>query len=582
MIPRNPKLFRVSLPAMAIILASILLAVVLGIVTWRNLGREELLMAKFLRKEGLTLIRSFEAGARTSLIMNREEGSLTTLVKETAREETIAYIAVVDASGHLIASAGKWADHAKNIPVAAVLKTTEPVTRLIKDKGVNSVFEVAKEFRPEGAGEADTEAGKLLRKLWCSISGAVSEPTCRQAIFVGLYTREFDAARQEDVRQSLIMGGLLLLLGSSGFYFLFLSQGTRVAKATLANMELYTRNIIQSMPAGLLTVDNNGRVVSSNRKVLEIFGTENRDVEGKLLREMTGPEHCEIDSLVREGKEFLEIPIQCQRPDGENIPINISASRLSGRDGEPLGTVLILRDMREIRAMEDQLERSRRLAALGRMAAGIAHEIRNPLGTLRGFAQYFGSHSKEDPHAREYADLMIGEVDRLNRNISALLQFARPREPDFSDVQIGELLQRTMRLLQDDFAAHQLSFELDSPKVSITLHADPDLLTQVLINLLQNAMAATAAGGLVSLGARQENSDIHLWVQDTGKGMTAEEIGRMFDPFFTTRKTGTGLGLAVVHQIIEQHGGRVTVDSRPGAGTRVEVIFPQARLNEKN
>ncbi len=251
MIPRTSTLFRVSLPAMAIMLASILLAVVLGIVTWRNLGREESLMARFLRKEGLTLIRAFEAGARTSLIMHREEGSLTTLVKETAREETISYIAILDENGHLIASAGNWADHAKDIPVAAVLKTTEPVTRLIQDQGANSVFEVAKEFHPDG----DSEAGKILRKLWCSITGTTNGPTCRQAIFVGLYTREFDAARQEDVRQSLIMGGLLLLLGSSGFYFLFLSQGTRVAKATLANMELYTRNIIQSMPAGLLTVD---------------------------------------------------------------------------------------------------------------------------------------------------------------------------------------------------------------------------------------------------------------------------------------------------------------------------------------
>jgi len=149
-------------------------------------------------------------------------------------------------------------------------------------------------------------------------------------------------------------------------------------------------------------------------------------------------------------------------------------------------------------------------------------------------------------------------------------------------VRMNDLLQRTMRLLQDDFAAHQLRFTLDSPDEPIPLHADPDLLTQVLFNLLQNAMAATEAGGEVRLGVRQENSEIHLWVQDTGQGMTTEEIGRMFDPFFTTRKTGTGLGMAVVHQIVEQHHGRVAVDSTPGSGTRVDVIFPQARANDKN
>ncbi|AMV70589.1 sensor histidine kinase PilS, PAS domain-containing [Desulfuromonas sp. DDH964] len=581
MIPASHLSNRLSLPALGLILAAIILALILGVVTWRNLDREERLMESFLREEGLTLIRAFEAGARTSMMMNWEGNSLATLVRETARTESVAYVAIADASGQLLTAAGERRSSDDILPVAQVLAKEQPRTRQTKDGAGRSVFEVATEFNPvlpEGAGR-EGMMGRWQR--WCGMGCAPGEPVGRRAIFVGLYTGEFEAARDEDVRQSLLMGALLLLLGSTGFYFLFLSQQTRVAKTTLANMELYTRNVIDSMPAGLITLDNQGRIVSLNDKARGIFGQQGEAAEGSPLEALTGAERCEIAPLVREGREFVERPMECRRPSGESIPVKVSASRLTDRDGEPLGTVLVVRDLREIKAMEEALERSRRHAALGRMAAGIAHEIRNPLGTLRGFAQYFAKFGKKDPHAGEYAELMVGEVDRLNRTISALLQFARPREPEPEEIDLGGLLRRTARLLQDDLAARNLTFQLDPPAGTVTFTADSDLLTQVLINLLQNAQAATEAGGEIRLGASAQDVEIRFWVEDTGKGMTPEERSRMFDPFFTTRKTGTGLGLAMVHQIVEQHGGRIEVESAPEKGTRVEVILPREPAQRK-
>jgi len=575
MIPSSKQPKKLHLPAVGLILASIILAILLGLVSWRNLDREERLMENFLLEEGLTLIRAFEAGARTSMMMNWDGNSLTTLVRETARTDSVAYVIVTDASGKSLTAAGAIPDSRGISPVDQILEQGQPLTRRTVDEADQAVFEVATEFKPvvsKGSG-GDGMMGRWQR--WCGMDCAPGEQVGRRAIFVGLYTGEFDAARNEDVRQSLLMGGLLLLLGSAGFYFLFLAQQNRVAKATLANMELYTRNVIDSTPAGLITLDSHGRIVSLNDKARGLFGTQGDAADGKPLESLIGTEHCEIAPLVRDGHEFVERPMECRRPNGESIPVKVSASHLKDRKGDSLGTVLMIRDMREIKAMEEALERSRRHAALGRMAAGIAHEIRNPLGTLRGFAQYFAKLGEEDSQAKEYSELMVGEVDRLNRTISALLQFARPREPEPVEMDLGDLLRHTSRLLQDDFAARSLKFQLDLPTGKVTFTADSDLLTQLLINLLQNAQAATDTGGEIRLGAEAQDTEIRLWVEDSGKGMTPEEQERMFDPFFTTRKTGTGLGLAMVQQIVEQHGGHIDVKSAPGKGTTVTVVLPQ-------
>nr|MDA8164788.1 ATP-binding protein [Desulfobacteraceae bacterium] len=355
---------------------------------------------------------------------------------------------------------------------------------------------------------------------------------------------------------------------------LFLYQGVRVSRSTLANMELYTSNIIESMPAGLITLDSQERIVSINGRMEELLGRNFAELAGKTLPEAYGNGQCGLEPMIRQGRSILDLPVDCPGRGGERIPLKVSAARLLSRDRQPLGTVLTFRDMREIRDMEEQLERSRRLAALGRMAAGIAHEIRNPLGTLRGFAQYFSNRAQEGTSDQEYAELMIGEVDRLNRTISALLQFARPREPEFQEVALVRLLSRTGRLLADDLQSHKIGFSLDAPGEEIVLEADPDLLMQVFLNLLHNALAATAEGGAIMVGVRPQDDTVHVRVRDSGRGMSDEEKAQMFDPFFTTRKTGTGLGLAVVHQIIEQHRGQIEVDSAPGTGTEITVILP--------
>jgi two-component system sensor histidine kinase HydH len=574
MIPDDQPKRYFSLPALGFILASLLLAGTLAFITWHNLDREERLMETFLLSEGQTLIRAFEAGARTSMMMGPRMGNLSTLVEETAREETIAYILILDENGQLIAAAGEQPKSSDLRSGSNVLETDTPLTRTAHDSSGKAIFEVAKAFSPINA--MPMRMGMMKRpQNWCGTDEQGNTESCRLIIYLGLYTTEFDEAREEDIKQSLILLGTLFLLGSGGLYGVFLSHKSQVAKAALENMELYTNNVIHSMPAGLISIDNERRIVSANGNALELFGCSHSEMLGKTFQQLIGAKECSLTPLLLANKEFNDQPMECPRRDGESIPLKVSASHLRSRDGSLRGMVLILRDQREIRAMEEALERSRRHAALGRMAAGIAHEVRNPLGTLRGFAQYFARTDASDEKAKEYADLMVGEVDRLNRTVSALLQFSRSREPEKQGVDLCGLMQKAVAFVQADADNQQVQLNLNLSESPVKVMADPDLLQQVLLNLLQNSLAATPENGVIELGVQQDEEGAHFWVRDSGNGLSAEEQSQMFDPFFTTKKDGTGLGLAVVQQIVEQHKGSINVESEAGQGSRISVILPQ-------
>ena len=566
---QSKKVF--SLPALGFILACVLLASALAFVTWQNFNREENLMETFLLTEGQTLIRAFEAGARTSMMMGSRSGNLAVLAEETAREKSIAYVVIFDETGAQVTAAGDYRKDADFPPIPVVLAQQKALTRATEDRHGKAVFEVAKLFSPLNIMPAHMM--KMMKRMHPVGDDHSSQP--RQIIYLGFYTDSFAAARHEDIKQSLILLAILFLLGSGGLYALFLIQKSQATKVALENMELYTNNLIHSMPAGLISIDNKRKIVSANRNAQEFFGRTEVEMLGQRLQQLIGDQECPIAPLLKAGEEFVDQPMECLQQGGEEIPLKVSASRLLDRDGQLRGMVLILRDQREIRAMEQALERSRRHAALGLMAAGIAHEIRNPLGTLRGFAQYFLRSDNPDDKAHEYAELMIGEVDRLNRTVSALLQFSRPRETELVEVKFLQLLQRTILFVQSDADSQQVTLRLSAPEPAITGDGDPDLLQQVLLNLVQNSLVATPAGGEIEVGFKLQGEKVHLWVRDSGRGLNPEDQARMFDPFFTTRKEGTGLGLSMVQQIIEQHNGRIEVETKSGQGTCITLILPK-------
>ena len=272
-----------------------------------------------------------------------------------------------------------------------------------------------------------------------------------------------------------------------------------------------------------------------------------------------------------------QMDIRRRGRDGK-IPISVSVAPLRDEAGQEQGRVLLIKDLREIRDLEEKVRRSERLASLGRLAAGVAHEIRNPLSSIRGFAQYFAKRFKGQEEEEGYAAVMVKEVDRLNRVITELLDFAGPKEPRREPHSLEHIAEQALKLLASDLALRKIAVAKDYEAGLPAAPVDRDQISQVFINLLLNAMESMDGGGkiMVTLKKSELPHAAEIVIADTGSGIPEEDREKVFEPFFSRKKKGTGLGLAVVHQIIEGHGGNISVESRMGEGTRFRIHLPLA------
>ena len=233
----------------------------------------------------------------------------------------------------------------------------------------------------------------------------------------------------------------------------------------------------------------------------------------------------------------------------------------------------MLRDITEIRRLEGELRRSEKLAALGKVAAGVAHELRNPLSSIKGLAMILQSAFSDKSKELETANMLVGEVERLNRSISELLDYARPTTLHLKRQRLQPLLEKTISLLEMDARSADIHLQLEC-KTDFDVSIDADKLSQVFLNLLLNGIQAMEHGGNLFVTLQREKEWIRISFIDTGSGIRDEDLPRIFDPYFTTKSNGTGLGLAMSSKIVEEHGGKILVDSRSGERTEVSVILP--------
>ena len=259
--------------------------------------------------------------------------------------------------------------------------------------------------------------------------------------------------------------------------------------------------------------------------------------------------------------------------------LHLSSVPVYNQDSAFMGRVLLMYDLSELKKLQREIQRHDRFVALGKMAAGVAHEVRNPLSSIKGFATLLGSKFKEGSREQEAAELLVQEAERLNRSITELLNYARPAALQKHDVNIGELVTSSLRLISSDAQALGVKIHLNVADEIPPIFADRDKINQVLLNLYLNGLQAMEESGREKVLRVSAHPDVTggfivIELQDSGKGISKDDIEKVFDPYFTTKADGTGLGLALAYKIIDEHNGTIRFFSTEGEGTTVTVMLP--------
>ena len=563
--------------------AAVILLPIVIFWTHENLNREKKIITEMMVQKGAALIRSFEAGARTGMMgmmgMRGGEFRLQRLLTETARQQDIAYLIVTDTNGVILAGNDLkkiGALHGTDLDLKKISAEPAVQWREIQGPDRTRIFEVFRRFVPRRANFRRHDRNSLwnppdaarLRENGFPYSSA-------NIIFVGLDMKSVEAARKADAMHSIIMAVILLLIGFIGLFLLFLTQAYRTARKTLTRVRAFSDTVVENMPIGLLFINAEGRIASFNQAAENILLISSAEILGQKADALLPRE---LHSLVEEGttaRMIIEREIDSALRNGTVIPMDVVISPLQGDSAAFLGHIVLFRDLSEIRNLKSEVERSRRLASLGKLAAGIAHEIRNPLSSIKGFATYFKERYREIPADQETADIMIQEVERLNRVIGQLLEFARPVTIQKRPTDIPELLRQSLKLVEEDALQRNIRINLEIPPLKSTALVDPDRIKQVLLNLYLNAFQAMDEEGTLTIAVRQkETGMVEVAIADTGEGITKEDLEHVFDPYFTRKPSGTGLGLAIAHRIMESHHGEIHIESNPGKGTKVTLSLP--------
>ncbi len=567
--------FWTAVPPWFLIGATIVLLPLFTFMTIENIHRSRENSIQLLVEKGAALIRSFEAGTRTGLMGDNFSGKhLQKLLSETATQDDIVYLAVVDTNGIILAHNSMSRigyRYGTELDLEKLSRSPNVYHRIIETSGNEKVFEVFSKFTPTGTRMRESNALRMFKQLcrphmrnWMDIG------TSSFIIFIGLDMKSVEEAGREDLRHTVIMAGILLLIGLTGIILLFITHNYRETRVSLSRIEAFSDNLMENMPIGLIAIDNHKRITSFNHLAESFFIHLNDANIGKDVAEVLPRELWQLIESPDILKGIVEKEIDCPVNDGRTIPLEVSSTLMNDKDDNFLGYMILFKDMTEIKSLKKIVARSQRLASVGRLAAGVAHEIRNPLSSIKGFATYFKERTHNFSEDKKIAEIMIQEVDRLNRVVSQLLEFAKPVKVSAKPVDIRKLLEDSLKLIEKQIQGNNIKIETDFNVEIEKAFIDSDKINQVLLNLYLNAIDAMKDGGTIRvlLRTHEWKKGIEIVIEDTGGGIDEKDLPNIFDPYFTTKSAGTGIGLAIVHNIIEAHHGEIKVESHPGKGTK--------------
>jgi len=390
------------------------------------------------------------------------------------------------------------------------------------------------------------------------------------SIFTGFLSQQAQTARAEKEREAYLTSELSRRLEIA------IKMEEKSHQDLVAANE-YKENILRSLTSGVIVVNSSGKVTTFNKAAQKITGLTTKEVIGVPIQEIS---NCSLDNLknlllvaldsgnLSSGAE-VEIDLGYKR-----IPVGVTTSILHNNSGEPSGAIAVFHDLSEKRRLEEKVKHSERWTMLGKMAAAVAHELRNPLNSIAGFAQLLMEMCPEEDRRREYSRIIIEEVERINLIIEDILDFGGQKKPDFLPTDLNLLLKDLLLSLEQKARERGVKISCDLAKGLPLVLADCHQLRQVFLNLLHNCLEAMPEVGNLKVRTQSRDNYVEIAVSDTGTGIASENKDKIFELFFTTKRAGTGLGLWVSQEIVKNHHGEIRVESEVGKGSTFTVVLP--------
>lgn len=585
-----------------------LLAIIIGVFALNNYRREKQLMTEVLLQKGITIIRFVNGGSRAKFRGNNHNfgqvdwqwtEQVQQIIEQTAEQPGIHFILLADREGNILASSESKRIGGKiNLPTVDFLKGLEPeppgnaIYRFnTLDPEDSGGFQIAALYAPLNPREAMggmpmhmgrgrgmqmmdnfLEQQQGYRKWRQELERVQAE---KYILLVELDPEQLNTAVKRQLLQIVILSVVLLLVGIGGWLSLLTVQGYKGSQTRLRRMRAFTDLLVSSLPVGLVATDSAGNIQIFNLVAEEILGIKEDRVVGLAPTAVLPVQLGEIiEQTGTGGKGPYRRELSLRRDDGRIRSLLLAALAVVDSEDRHVGTMLLIQDVSEVKQLEEELKRNERLAALGEMAAGVAHELRNPLSSIKGLAVLLKSRFSEAGPDRETADILVREVERLNRSIGELLDFARPDRLEKKKVSLTGILEKAISLIRLDADSTGVAISTAFAADPDFVHADQDKLNQVFLNLFLNSIQAMPAGGRLGISTSLEEERLICKVEDTGCGIDAALLPRVFDPYVTTKSDGTGLGLAMSVKIVEEHGGKIEIKSSSGQGTTVRLSLP--------
>lgn len=558
-----------------------LLVLIIALMASQNITARRQSSQEEMQSTGIAIMRAVEAGTRSNMYaMPWGNTQLQRLLEESARLPEVLEICITDGQGFILSSSNPK-NIGKILPMPKITNMTTPenwsrdeiiseiipvinkddndVTRQQRIMHIMGRFESTIRKVPLSQKNDLPPTGKPLMRPGYNFNRSIPQEV--RLIHVFLSMDRTDHSARNMVMNIVISSAIIFSGGLFFFIIMLVFQNYRSARESLRKIQLFTDHVVNKMPIGLAVISNHGTTVNFNHAAEEILGLTAANALGKSAEALLPEAFLTAPPL--KGKSY---EAECRLKNGKSIFLELTKSILEDDETKAQGQMILFRDLTEIKTLQREIMLNQHMASIGRFAAGIAHEIRNPLSSIKGFASYFKNRYKDVENDVKIAEIMISETERLNRVITQLLEFSRPIHVRWTTVDLKELAEDSVALVDEAAKARQVELDFTDMQNPVErLITDPDRIRQVLLNLYLNSIDAMPNGGRLTVAAQvpPDADYVEITVADTGGGIPPENLTHIFDPYFTTKPTGTGLGLGIVANTIEALQGRIKVTSSP-------------------